>query len=203
LDQVLSAHPASAAPIAERIRLAEINILNRINDWVVYVVDPTIYDAQPFLGWDSDELRSVTDFSGKTVIDIGSGTGRLAFTAAEKAAAVYAIEPVGNLRIYIKHKARVQNLNNIFVVDGLITDLPFPAGFSDITMGGHVLGDHPQTEYAEMKRVTKTGGMLILCPGTSLGETKAHDFLVSRGFSWSVFEEPRDGPKRKYWMRNE
>jgi hypothetical protein len=50
-----------------------------------------------------------------------------------------------------------------------------------------------------MKRVTKLGGMLILCPGTCPIETKAHDFLVSQGFSWSVFEEPQDGMKRKYW----
>jgi len=199
LDHLQSTQSPSPSPDAERIRQAEIKVLNCINDLVVYAVDPTIYDAQPFLGWDSNELRSVTDFSGKIVIDVGSGTGRLAFIATEDARVVYAVEPVGNLRQYIKQKARAQNLTNIFPVDGLITDLPFPTSFADITMGGHVFGGFPEAEYLELKRVTKPGGMIILCPGSSLNETKAHEYLVSQGFSWSLFEEPQEGEKRKYW----
>jgi SAM-dependent methyltransferase len=199
LDQVLSAHPRSTTPTAERIREAEVKVMNCINDLVVYVFDPSIYDAQPFLGWDSNELTSVTNFRGKTVIDIGSGTGRLAFIAAEIASVVFAVEPVGNLRLYIKHKARAQHISNIFPVDGLITDLPFPNGFADITMGGHVFGSLPELEYFEMKRVTRTGGTIILCPGTSMQETKAHEYLLSQGFAWSTFEEPQDETKRKYW----
>jgi SAM-dependent methyltransferase len=201
LNDLLAAHPLTPAPSAECIRQAEIKILNCINDLVVYVVDPAIYDAQPFLGWDSNELLNLTDFNGKAVIDIGSGTGRLAFIVAQHANVVFAVEPVGNLRLYMKHKASAQNLNNLFPVDGLITDLPFPAGLADITMGGHVFGGQPEIEYAEMHRVTKPGGMLILCPGTSLSETKAHEYLLSQGFNFSLFEEPRDGTKRKYWKQ--
>jgi SAM-dependent methyltransferase len=199
LDKLLAAHPFASAPNEERIRQAEINILNCINDLVVYTVDPSLYDAQPFLGWASNELRSLTDFSGKIVIDIGSGTGRLAFIAAESASTVFAVEPVANLRLYIKQKALAQNLRNVFPVDGLITDLPFPSCFADITMGGHVFGNHPKAEYDEMKRVTKPGGMLILCPGTSQSENKAHEFLLTHGFPWSEFEEPGAGMVRKYW----
>jgi SAM-dependent methyltransferase len=191
---------ASAPPVeAERLRQAELHILNQINDLLVYAIDPSLYDAQPFLAWDSDELRSLTDWGGRTVIDVGSGTGRLALVAAEKAHAVFAVEPVTNLRCYIKEKARQQGYSNVFVVDGLITELPFPDGFADVTMGGHVFGDHPAEEYAEMARITKAGGMIILCPGTGLSEEKAHDYLVAQGFEWAVFEEPGDGLKRKYW----
>src|SRR4030042_830699 len=71
LDKVQSDHQSKSPPSNETIRQAEIKILNTINDLVVYVVDPTIYDAQPFLGWDSNELLGLTDFSGKIVIDIG------------------------------------------------------------------------------------------------------------------------------------
>jgi SAM-dependent methyltransferase len=199
IDQILTSSKSVPAPDPELIRRAEIKVLECINDLVVYAVDPGIYDAQPFLGWDSNELRMLTDFSGKLVIDIGSGTGRLAFVAAEKAYAVFAVELVSNLRCYIKQKAKALNINNVFPVDGLITDLPFPDGFADITMGGHVFGDNPPAEYAEMRRVTKSGGMIILCPGSSHSETTAHEYLVSNGFHWSRFEEPVDGMKRKYW----
>lgn len=199
LDQIIANHTLPSKPSSEHIRQAEIIVLETINDLIVYSVDPAIYDAQPFLAWNSAELLQLVNFRGKTVIDIGSGTGKLAFIAALTAAVVFAVEPVGNLRCYIKQKAQAMHLTNVFPVDGLITDLPFPASFADITMGGHVFGDHPEAEYAEMKRVTVAGGMLILCPGSSLSESKAHDYLVSQGFSWSIFEEPQNDLKRKYW----
>ncbi|MFQ5616350.1 MAG: class I SAM-dependent methyltransferase, partial [Anaerolineales bacterium] len=146
LDEVMShSHPANS----ERTRQAEIAIMEKLNDWVVYVVDPVIYDARPFLGWDSNELLSLTDFTGATVIDVGSGTGRLALTVAPIAKTVFAVEPVGNLRRYIKQKARAQGLHNVFSADGLITDIPFPDDFADVTMGGHVYGTYPEREYLE------------------------------------------------------
>lgn len=200
LDRIQSI-PATEMPLSQEIiRQAEMKIMRTINDLIVYVVDPGIYDAQPFLDWDSDELRMLTDFRGKTVLDIGSGTGRLAFTAAEAAALVFAVEPVENLRHYIKQKASLQDVTNLFTVDGTITDIPFPEHFADVTMGGHVYGDNPEEEYAEMERVTKIGGMIILCPGTSQSEIKAHEYLLSQSFSWSEFQEPPgDGLLRKYW----
>jgi SAM-dependent methyltransferase len=203
LEQIQASYKHLPSTSPEQIHQAEMRVMNTINDLLVYAIDPTIYDAQPFLGWNSNELLQLTDFSRKVVIDVGSGTGKLALIAAETASVVYAVEPVGNLRQFIKQKSHSMSLTNIYPLDGLITDLPFPAGFADITMTGHVFGDNPDAEYTEMKRVTKTGGMLILCPGTSLTETIAHDFLVSKGFSWSVFEEPQDGLKRKYWKRLE
>ena len=199
LDQVQATYKLSNAPSSEQIRQAEITVLNTINDLLVYAVDPAIYDAQLFLDWDSNELLKLTDFNQKIVIDIGSGTGKLAFVAAGHASVVFAVEPVGNLRLYLKQKAQALKLTNVYPVDGLITDLPFPAGFSDITLGGHVFGDHPEAEYTEMRRVTKPGGMLILCPGSSQSENKAHAYLLSLGFEWSEFEEPGSGMVRKYW----
>jgi SAM-dependent methyltransferase len=199
LDRVLTYHTSIAPPSAAQVRQAELKVMSTINDLLVYAIDPAIYDAQPFLGWDSNELRHLTSFNGKVVIDVGSGTGRLAFIAAETASVVFAVEPVGNLRHYIKQKAHALNLSNVFVLDGLITDLPFPEGYVDITMTGHVFGDYPEAEYGEIKRVTKAGGMLILCPGTNMKQTEAHDFLISQGFESAIFEEPQDGPKRKYW----
>ena len=203
LDQVMAqADQTEESPAADagQIRQAEVAILRAINDLVVYVVDPAVYDAQPFLNWDSSELTSLVDLAGKTVIDVGAGTGRLALIAAEeKAAAVFAVEPVANLRSYLKKKARDRGLANVYPVDGLITDIPFPDEFADVTMGGHVFGEYLEEEYGEMARVTRPGGMIILCPGNNDVDNDAHRFLVSQGFLWSRFEEPEDGVKRKYW----
>jgi SAM-dependent methyltransferase len=182
------------------IRQAEKTVLQSLNDLLVYVIDPTIYDTRSFLGWDSEELLSVIDFTGKTVFDVGAGTGRLTFTVAPLAAQVFAVEPVANLRYYIKAKATEMRLPNVFPADGLITEIPFPDKFADITMGGHVFGEQPEDEYRELMRVTKPGGMVILCPGNNDEDNRVHDLLVSRGCEWSRFEEPEDGTKRKYWI---
>ena len=185
---------------ADGVREAEEAILRTINDLVVYAVNPQIYADMPFLGWDDAELTELTDFRRKTVVDVGSGTGRLAFLAAENGAqAVFAVEPVGNLRAFIKAETRKRQLSNVFAMDGLITDLPFPDNFIDIVMGGHVFGDHAEAECAEMERVAKPGGMVILCPGNNDKDEGWHQFLVEQGFAWSRFEEPGDGIKRKYW----
>lgn len=191
-----------AQPVAARgraVRDAEIAVLRAMEDLVVYAVDPAVYDAQPFLGWDSAELTALADFAGQTVIDVGAGTGRLSLVAAERGATVFAVEPVANLRHYLRRKALDRGLPGVYPVDGLITDIPFPDGFAGIVMAGHVFGDALERENAELHRVARPGGLIILCPGSSESETATHEFLVAAGYAWSRFEEPRDGWKRKYW----
>ena len=183
-------------------RQAEIAVLESIDDLAVYVTDPATYDAQPFLNWDSHKM-TVVDFTSKIVIDVGAGTGRLALVAAETAQTVYAVEPVGNLREYLRKKAAKLGVRNVFVMDGLITALPFPERFSDVTMSGHAYGDAPVDEYNELVRVTRPGGAILLCPGNGDTDNPVHDFLLSHDFAWSRFEEPQDGWKRKYWKKVE
>jgi SAM-dependent methyltransferase len=183
----------------DRVYEAEQQIMKTINDWLVYVIDPDISDAQPFLKWDDQEIYSLVDFSDKIVLDIGSGTGRLAFLAAQNAFAVYPVEPVTNLRFYIQDKAKKFGLNNIYPVDGLITKIPFHDNFADISMGGHVFGDRPREECLELERVTKPDGMVVLCPGNNDKDNEVHHILLDNGYSWSRFREPEDGWKRKYW----
>ena len=89
---------------------------------------------------------------------------------------------------------------NIYVVDGLMNDLPFPDNFSDIVVAGHVFGDYMDEEFLEMHRVVKTGGMIILIPGNNDEDNETNAFLIQKGFKYSSFLEPGDGMKRKYWF---
>lgn len=200
LNTAVSLYP-DVPPGTAAVRAAEIAVMEAINDWLVYVVDPAVYDAQPFLGWDSQELTGLVDFSSQRVLDVGAGTGRLSFTVVGSAAAVFAVEPVWNLRRYLKQKAQACGATNFFVVDGLITDIPFPNDFFDVVMSGHVFGDETEAEANELLRVTRPGGWVILCPGNGDADNEPHRFLTGRGFAWSRFEEPRDGWKRKYWRQ--
>jgi SAM-dependent methyltransferase len=197
LDQVMMQADELNQKIS--IRDAELAVLQSIDDLLTYVLDPSLYDTLPFLGWDSAELTGLVDFETKIVIDVGSGTGRLALIAATSAHAVYAVEPVANLRYYLRDKASKLGYTNVYPVDGIITKIPFHDDFADITMGGHVFGDVPEDELAELNRVTKPGGMIILCPGNVDRDSERHKYLIENGFMWSRFEEPGDGLKRKYW----
>ena len=203
LDDVLEHSRGGEAVGSHDLRAAEVIVMNTINDLLTYAVDPSIYDAQPFLGWNSSELTSLVDFAGKTVVDVGSGTGRLALVAAPLAKWVFAVEPVGNLRRYIAEKAERMGMLNVYPIDGLITSIPLPSDFADVTMGGHVFGDHPEEECRELERVTRRGGMVVLCPGNNDKDNREHEILVAKGFQWSRFEEPGDGWKRKYWKKVE
>jgi len=200
LDGVMGSLPAGGGTDPAEVRRAEVAILSQIEDLVIYALDPAVYDAQPFLGWDSSELLSLVDFAGKTVIDVGAGTGRLSLAVAGRARTVFAVDPVANLRAYVRHKAREAGFHNVYPVDGVITGIPFPGGTADVTMSGHVFGDEPEAEYRELLRVTKPGGMIILCPGNNDADNEPHRVLLSHGFSWSRFEEPHDDWKRKYWL---
>jgi SAM-dependent methyltransferase len=184
------------------IREAEETVMVSLNDLLTYAVAPQNYADQEFLTYADDELLSLTDFSGKIVVDLGAGTGRLTFIAAKAGAkAVFAVEPVENLRRYIREEARKLSLSNVYTVDGIITRIPFYDDFADVVMGGHVFGDAMPEELAECERVVKTGGMIIFCPGSAAQEGKHHDFLAAHGFTHASFIEPPDLPVRKYWKQ--
>lgn len=180
--------------------IADKTVLKFIEDWLVFVTNPSLYDNLTFVTWDEKELTSLIDFNTKRIIDIGSGTGKQAFAVANNTNKVYCVEPVGNLRDYLIEKASNKGLKDFYVVDGVMTKIPFEDEFSDITMSGHVFGDNLEEEYQEMFRVTKPGGMIILIPGNIDEDNEVHHFLINKGFKYDHFLEPTDGYKRKYWL---
>ena len=198
VDQCLAL--ANPNPSPKELRQAELSVLENMEDWLIYILDPGLYDRLDFLKWDDASLSDMTDFNDKIVLDIGSGTGRLAFTVAPQARTVYAIEPVANLRRFIWQKRSELGFDNVYPIDGTIIQIPLENGFADIVMAGHVFGEFIDKEYQEMRRVVKPGGMLILHPGTNANdEDKAHHFLINNGFACDTFIEPGEGLKRKYW----
>jgi len=173
-----------------------------VADLVVYNKCPEVYDALPFHGWPFSEVTDLVSLEGKTVLDCGSGTGRVALEVARHAEMVYAVEPVGRLRRYIRQRARDLRLGRLYVVDGFLDDLPFPDGFADVVITSHALGWRLSNELAELERVVRHPGTIVHCPGTAETdrEDPQHAALVSEewGYEWAPMAEA-DGPKRKYW----
>lgn len=193
-----------SCPIPEPAEMARCEdlVVWTVADLIVYNKCPDLYDALPFHGWSFHEVTDLVDLQGKTVLDCGSGTGRVAVEAARSAAVVYAVEPVGRLRRFIHERARELLLSNLYVVDGFLHDLPFPEGFADVLITSHALGWRLADELPEFERVVRRPGAIVHCPGTALTEAEEpqHQELTSErwGYAWTAMDEA-DGPKRKYW----
>ena len=180
------AREAPDNPSAHKVRKAELHVMECAEDFVTYTT-PEVMDTQcAFIrDWDKERLFEMADFEGKVVLDVGSGSGRLAFAAAQRAKEVYASEPVGTLREFIREKAAREGIANIRVAEALVLDIPYPDDTFDIVMSGHVVGDDWDTEVAELTRVCKPGGWLLDCPGDETGRGKRHERapqLAKRGW---------------------
>jgi SAM-dependent methyltransferase len=203
VNALVSEHQNEPLPSEDDLKKIESALICSMEDWTIYVTTPDDYHNQPFNTWDEAELTGLTGWTGKTVIDIGSGTGKQAFAVAPLCATLFCVEPVFNLRKYLRTKAANAEADNVFVVDGLLEAIPFPNGFADASMCGHVFGDMMEQELSELERITKRDGMMILCPGNVDADNEYHQFLIGYGYSWGRFLEPGETVgsswKRKHW----
>jgi len=192
---------------ARKIHKAEIYVMKCAEDFITYTT-PEVMDAncQFIRDWDRERLFEMADFEDKIVLDVGSGSGRLAFAAAARAREVYASEPVGTLREFIREKAAREGMTNIRVAEALADSIPYPDDTFDIVMSGHVVGDDWDTEIAELTRVCKPGGWLLDCPGDETGRGKRHkkqNELVKRGWEEMHYKGNGGGDVWRYRMQVE
>lgn len=182
----------------DEVRKAEIFVIDSVEDFVIYT-KPELMDTNcDFIyAWDKSRLFELADFKDKTVLDVGSGSGRLAFAAAEFAKEVYASEPVDSLREYLRDKIARENIKNMRVLDGMAHSLPFPDDTFDIVMSGHVVGDDYENEIAELTRVCKSGGWILDCPGEIMGGDPDEE-LIFRGWEEFHYVNKFGGNVRRY-----
>ncbi|MDD6049913.1 MAG: class I SAM-dependent methyltransferase [Clostridiales bacterium] len=167
----------------EELRRCECAVLGWMEDFVTYTTPEVMATHCPFVyGWDKARLYEIADLTGKRVLDVGSGNGRLTFAAAEKAAEVFAVEPVGTLRHFLQESCKARGIRNVRVTEGFAEDLPYPDSTFDVVLSGHVVGDDYDAEIAEMTRVCKPGGLILDVPGDQRNPAAIKQEMVSRGF---------------------
>jgi SAM-dependent methyltransferase len=120
---------------------------------------PEALDARPETRWDIGELLRRVEVEGRTVLDVGAGTGWLTEQLAPHAGTVIAIEPVARLRTFIRD--RVAGCSNAFVVDGFLDAIPLLRGSADVLVTSRAIGWLVEAELTEVERVLRPGGTAL------------------------------------------
>lgn len=195
LDSILEGLPSLADPqdIEDQCQEA----LWEIADLIIYNKYPDIFDALAPIAWRLEDISSLAPLQGKVVADVGAGSGRIAFLVAPAATTVFAVEPIGSFRSFMKKKARIQRAENIFVVDGTLDSVPLPENSLDILITSNAIGWNLEEELVEIERVLKPGGHAIhLLQQEREQDNPMHRILIHPPWNYKCLEK-EEGSKRK------
>jgi SAM-dependent methyltransferase len=133
---------------------------------LVYWNDPGDYEELISGEHLHPRLLEAIDLDGRTVCDIGAGTGRFSLAAAPRANRIIAVDAVPQLLRRLEAKATAAGINKIETRRGRFTSLPLPDRSVDIavacssfTTGGPHGGD---TAINEAQRVVRRGGDVVV-----------------------------------------
>jgi ubiquinone/menaquinone biosynthesis C-methylase UbiE len=165
---------------------------------------PEEYDNRVSLHWDLDEITSITPLNGKVVMDAGAGTGNIAFSVVNQSQTVFAVEPVSSFREFMRQKAKQSGITNLFVIDGLLHEIPLPRDSVDVLITSNAIGWSFDQELKEIERVVKSCGYaihLLIGPKTSEVEP-IQQTLTSSIWNYQFKEVKSNGEiKIKYWKQ--
>lgn len=107
---------------------------------------------------------------GEAVLDVGTGTGVVAVTAARAGAKVKALDLTPALLEDARENARIAGVA-VEWIEGDAERLPYPDGAFDVVLSqfGHMFAPRPDVAVAEMRRVLKPRGFRDMAAGTFHG----------------------------------
>ena len=111
---------------------------------------------------------------GKSVVDVGCGTGNAALLAAEGGASVTGIDPAQRLLDVASREAARRGLDAAFTV-GEAASIPLPDASADVVLSvfGAIFAPDPKAAAAEMARVRAPKGRMLLAawiPGGAISQ---------------------------------
>jgi ubiquinone/menaquinone biosynthesis C-methylase UbiE len=163
---------------------------------------PEIWDALPWHHWDPAVIYDRVDPGGKAVLDVGAGTGQVAMRCAPFARVVWALEPVARLRRYIEKKIAAAGFDNVRALDGVLAEVPLDDSSVDVAVSCSSFGWDPATELAELERVVRPGGAILLLAPTNYGVDEIlAPIRDAGGYEEFAFDVPADGPKPAFFKR--
>jgi SAM-dependent methyltransferase len=115
---------------------------------------------------------------GETLLDVGTGTGVVAITAARAGARVTGLDLTPGLLEEARANAAIAGHDHIAWAEGDVEQLPYADQSFDVVLSqfGHMFAPHPEVAIAEMHRVLKPEGRIAFA-------TWPPDELVGRMFA--------------------
>lgn len=100
--------------------------------------------------------------AGQRLLDVATGTGVVAITAARAGAQASALDLTPGLLEDARINAKIAGQDNIAWTEGDAEQLPYPDQYFDVVLSqfGHMFAPHADRTIAEMHRVLKPGGRL-------------------------------------------
>ena len=98
--------------------------------------------------------------AGERVLDVGTGTGVVAITAARAGARVTGLDLTPELLEVARENARIAGVEAIEWTEGDAEQLPYPDASFDVVLSqfGHMFAPQPGVTMAEIRRVLRPGG---------------------------------------------
>ncbi len=126
---------------------------------------------------------------GQKLLDVGTGTGVVALTAARAGAQVSALDLTPELLAVAHENARIAGHEDIAWTEGDAEQLPYPDASFDVVLSqfGHMFAPRPDVAVAEMRRVLKPGGRIAFA-------TWPPEHFVGRMFAFVARHSPPPPP---------
>jgi hypothetical protein len=192
---------AGATP--EAVRAAEGRVIEASYPWNLGMTKaPEIWDALPWHHWEPAEIYGRVELEGRDVLDVGAGTGQVAMRCAPYAREVWALEPVARLRRYTERKIEAAGFDNVRTLDGVLEAVPLGDSSVGVAVSCSSFGWDPTGELAELERVVKPGGAILLLAPTNYGNDEIlSPIREAGGYEEFAFDVPADGEKPAFIKR--
>jgi len=127
--------------------------------------------------------------SGEAVLDVGTGTGVVAITAARAGAQVSALDLTPELLAVARDNAKIARQEHIVWTEGDAEHLPYSKGSFDVVLSqfGHMFAPQPDVVMAEIRRVLKPTGRVAFA-------TWPPEHFIGRLFSFVGRNSPPPPP---------
>ncbi len=134
-------------------------------------------------------VRFAAITAGEKVLDVGTGTGVVAITAARRGADVTGLDLTPPLLEKARENERIAGLEQIQWKEGDAEDLPFEDASFDVVVSqfGHMFAPRPSVAVDEMRRVLKPGGRVAFV-------TWPPEHLIGRFFAFVGRNSPPPPP---------
>lgn len=108
---------------------------------------------------------------GSRVLDVGTGSGVVAITAAQRGARVSGVDPTPALLAKARDNAMLAGFPDIEWCDGAAEQLPFADASFEVVLSqyAHMFSPQPEAAVGDMLRVLKRGGRLAFAAWTPDG----------------------------------